>query len=581
MILACFFLFEMGETIILGVPRMEMAEEKWDLDIRPVIEKSRYRDLIPSRGKGSRGGKFEKITFRNGATLKFMSGGGDDKNRAAFSSRILIVTEADGLDKAGGNSREADPLRQMEGRTASYGSMARIFLECTVSFETGRIWQEIQGGSASRIALRCPHCLRHSTPERDSLVGWQQAPDEIAAFERSAFYCDLCGAQWTEADRRTAHDHAVLLHKGQEVDDRGQVTGDAPRTFTLGFRYTAVNNFLLTAGDIGVKEWNAARKEDQDGAEKELCQWTWAKPPKPTVQALSNLDARFIAGKMAQPGRGYVPEDTEAITVGADLHKWHLEWVVVAWRAGCRGHVLDYGVESVPSNDMAEELAILTTLRSLRGAWLAGWQCSNKGLRTPGAVMVDSGYLPDVAYDFCAESGRAFLASKGQGEDQRLKPYSAPKKVGTTLLHIGDQWHVSSILREGGRKTELIEINVDHWKTWLHERWRTKPGDVGSMELFHSSKPDEHFGFARHQTAEVKEAAFVAGRGEIVKWVRKQRQNHWLDALMLACVAASTLGVKLVPSATHSHDSPAPAPPPKRRGFDIPGDDRPFLISNR
>lgn len=580
---ACYHLFERRETIILGLPRMEMARDKWTLDLEPVIQASRYRDMIPTRGTGSRGGSFESIRFRNGATLKFMSGGGGDKNRASFTSRVLIVTEADGLDESGGASREADPLRQMEARTASWGDKARIYLECTVSIEKGRIWQEIQNGTNSRIALCCPICHGYVTPERDSLVGWQGAPDEIAAAERSAFHCDLCGAIWTETQRRQAHALAKLVHKGQEIDKTGTITGDLPRTYTFGYRFTAANNFLRTANFIGGLEWKAANSEDQDGAEKEMCQWVWAKPPKPTVQALANLDARAIATKMAHPGRGYVPEDAEIITLGADLHNWHIEWVAVAWREGCKGHILDYGVEPVPSDAMAVELAILTTLRSLRSTWLAGWQCSNKGPRFSRVGLFDSGYLPEVAYRFCTESGSGFLPSKGQGATQRAGAYNKPKQLSKTILHIGDEWHVATVPRAEGGAIELVEINVDHWKTWLHERWRSKPGTVGAMELFHSSKADEHIAFARHQTSEEKQVEFIQGRGEVVKWVKKQSANHWFDALTLACVAASIAGVKLV-----DPDQPKPAAnsrPPDKNGphklFQIPGDDRPFLVTDR
>src|SRR5262245_31051967 len=73
--LACFIvpllyhLFELQETVICGVPDMDMAGDKWRQDILPVIERSRYRDLLPKQGGGSRGGRIESITFGNGATL--------------------------------------------------------------------------------------------------------------------------------------------------------------------------------------------------------------------------------------------------------------------------------------------------------------------------------------------------------------------------------------------------------------------------------------------------------------------------------------------------------------------------------
>jgi hypothetical protein len=66
------------------LPDMDMAADKWREDILPVIEQARFREYMPTRGGGSRGGRVESLQFTNGATLKFMSGGGGDKSRAGL-----------------------------------------------------------------------------------------------------------------------------------------------------------------------------------------------------------------------------------------------------------------------------------------------------------------------------------------------------------------------------------------------------------------------------------------------------------------------------------------------------------------
>ncbi len=157
-----YHLFELEETVICGLPDMDMAADKWREDLLPAIEQSRYRDLMPSRGGGSRGGRVESFQFRNGATLKFMSGGGGDKSRAGFTSRVVVITETDGMDQSGGNSRESDKITQLEARTRAYGGRKRIYMECTVSTEEGRTWQEYQHGTRSRILLRS----RYASPKR-------------------------------------------------------------------------------------------------------------------------------------------------------------------------------------------------------------------------------------------------------------------------------------------------------------------------------------------------------------------------------------------------------------------------------
>jgi hypothetical protein len=89
---------------------MDMAADKWRLDLLPAIERSKYKHLLPSRGGGSRGARVvEAVHFSNGAVLKFMSGGGSDKSRAGFTSRVVVITETDGMDKPGQTSRESVP----------------------------------------------------------------------------------------------------------------------------------------------------------------------------------------------------------------------------------------------------------------------------------------------------------------------------------------------------------------------------------------------------------------------------------------------------------------------------------------
>ncbi|MCC7336838.1 MAG: phage terminase large subunit family protein [Pirellulaceae bacterium] len=175
--IACFVipllyhLFEYGETVICGLPDMDMATDKWREDLLPIIERSKYRDQLPKQGSGSRGGLVQSLQFRNGATLKFMSGGGGDKSRAAFTSRVVVITETDGRNEPGRNSRESDKISQLIARTRAFGHRSRIYMECTVSTETGRTWQEYTRGTCSHIVLPCPLCNAWVSPEREHLVG--------------------------------------------------------------------------------------------------------------------------------------------------------------------------------------------------------------------------------------------------------------------------------------------------------------------------------------------------------------------------------------------------------------------------
>jgi len=61
-----------------------------------------------------------------------------------------------------------------------------------------------------------------------------------------------------------------------------------------------------------------------------------------------------------------------------------------------------------------------------------------------------------------------------------------------------------------------------------------------------NAKPVEHLSFAKHLTAEKRVEEFIAGRGTVIRWEAMNRNNHYLDALSLACVAGHGVGERLL-----------------------------------
>lgn len=549
-----YHLFEFGETVIFGVPDMEMAYDKWQQDLEPAILASRYADQIPTKGRGSRGGSFASITFRNGATLKFMAGGGDDKNRAAFTSRILVVTEVDGFTSSD-LSVESDKIKQMEARTRAYGNRRRIYLECTVSTETGKIWQEYNAGTCSRIVLPCPHCGGWVSPEREHLLGWQDAPDELDAEERSQFFCPAegCGQAWSEPDRAEANRGAKLIHREQTIGDDGAFLGDPPKTRTLGFRWSAVNNLFTTAGQLGAEEWKSSRELDQDNAERERQQFVWVIPHKSDIQDLAALSVDALMLRQGPHCKGITPPDMQLITAAIDVGKYLLHFTAKAWSSLPLGFTLDYGVQEVHSRDLGEETAILTALRQLREKLLAGWAHGGKQ-KPPTVILVDSGNWYDTVCNFVLESGRPFFASKGFGTTTYSKgAYSRPAGLGKKIKFIGDDFHVA--LQDNG--VALVEYDADAWKSKLHSRLECKPDEPGACLLFRTEDPRIHFSYAKHMTAEKRVEEWQAGKGLTTRWEKIRKENHWLDTESMANLAGACAGVQVV-RINRQHPEPPP-----------------------
>ncbi len=87
----------MGESVILAAPTAEILSYKYEMDLKPAIMASAYRDLLPTKGKGSEGGFPDLLKLANGGSIKFVTGNGSDRTRSSYSARILCVTEAAGM----------------------------------------------------------------------------------------------------------------------------------------------------------------------------------------------------------------------------------------------------------------------------------------------------------------------------------------------------------------------------------------------------------------------------------------------------------------------------------------------------
>ncbi len=588
---ALYHLFECGERIILFLPDMRMASDKWVNDLLPVIKRTRFAGLLPTSGRGSRGGDVERVDFENGASIKWMSGGGGDKRRAGYTARVVIGTELDAMDESGGESREADKITQVMARTRAYGPRARFYGECTLTTEEGRTHREIVGGTDSRIALPCPHCRAFVTPGRENVKGWEDAESVMQAGRRAQWHCPQCDRVWTEDQRRAANQAGVLVHRGQTVRRKRNgevlVQGEPPDTDTLGFRWSAVHNMFLGAGQIGADLWNAARDPNEDNAERSLCQFVFAVPYKPPKLELSPLSVEAIQRRTAtRLVKGMVPGDVQFLTAGVDVHQFSAYYMVVAWRKDATSHIVDYGIIELPTAEFGLAPGILMGLREWRKTVLAGWAVKQTGgVKVPDQVWIDEGWTPEPVKVFCRESVEAhapagwmrFRPSKGHGVGQQLvRAYTRPKKTGALVVHIGQGYH---LVRLKAERTPIVHVDADHWKSFVRDRLSCPAGAPGAMTIYHDT-PRGHMKLSMHLTAEQPVEEYKPGVGRVVKWVTKRSNNQWSDALYQACAAAHLCGVRLMAEPEAAPGAASETTGGRRAGMQMrTPDGRPFVAT--
>jgi len=538
-------LFEVKEDVIVGIPDLGMAAAKWKKDIKPLIERSKYAGFLPIRGSGSQGGDPTIVLFRNGKTLQFMGGGGNDKQRAASTAKVLVITETDGLDEVSATSKEGqNKVDQLEGRIRSHGLDGRAYMECTVSKKTGRTWKEYQAGTESRIACPCPHCKAYVSPEREHLVGWDHATTKIEAGELAAFSCPTCAELLTESDRLEMNLKAVLVHRGQEVTPEGTVVGDPPKTDTLGFRWSAFHNLLTPVALLGMEEWQASRSDDPAAADVVLKQQVWCLPTDtdeiekvPLSIGIVRGSATGYEGRCNRREKWVLPDWSQHITAHVDVGMRVLNWSVNAHGPHGLRDIIAYGATATEQPDLiGPEEAILGGLHRVRET--IEQHCDLT------MALVDCGYQGNkkeknprlVVYEFILSCGPQWQASMGLSAWSRKQQSEQFEPALTSA-----PWYYS---RQTYLRQSLWVVNFEpnHFKHASHGSYLIQPSDKesvrvnGSVTLF-GDQPKIHNEFASQLNAERFEVDHKTGKSE---W-KRHGHNHFFDTDVGNIVARSVI----------------------------------------
>lgn len=277
----------------------------------------------------------------------------------------------------------------------------------------------------------------------------------------------------------------------------------------------------------------------------------------------ATLTADEIAAQINGMPRGAVPISCNHLTAFVDVQADVLFWVATAWESSFTGYVVDYG--TFPEQNRAYftlRSARQTLKKHVKGTGLEGtiyaglqelteiilgreWRRDDGAMLRVGRCLIDAnwGSSTDVVYQFCRQSPHSaiLMPSHGKYVGASSQPFSDyQRKPGD---RIGHNWRVPTI--KGRRAVRYVLYDTNYWKSFVHTRLAVPMGDKGCLSLF-GSKPSRHRLFADHLTAEYR--VKTEGRGRVVdEWkIRPERpDNHWLDCLVGAAVAASMQGCSL------------------------------------
>jgi phage terminase large subunit GpA-like protein len=402
------------------------------------------------------------------------------------------------------------------------------------------IWRLFQQGTRHHFAWPCPHCGDHFIP-RFKHLRWPKGSTPAQARREAYVECPSCGGVIEDHHKPDMIARGVMIAPGQSIED-AQSDRNVPENSTWSSWTSGLCSPFVTFGERAERYLNAYLSGEEDkvqtvmnagfgelytaGAGGELPEWR------------AVLNNRI----------GYPRKPVEAplgvlrVVAGVDVQKRSLIYTIRGFGSRGTSWLLDhgylYGDTSEPQ--VWDDLSLLMT-SPISGLIIE-------------RVFIDSGFRPDKieagdehrVYEWAHRHDYMAFPTKGR-DTLGGRPFSISKievrPDGTRL-----PWSIN-----------LVHINTDFFKSLVHSRLKTPLDQPGAF--FVHNEVDEDY--ARQLVSEAR----VLGDKLKPEWMKRQRDNHFLDTEALCAAAAYSLNVQSIPEGIERSGLGAtPAPPPDDGG---------------
>ena len=382
------------------------------------------------------------------------------------------------------------------------------------------IWQLWQQGTRHHWVWPCPHCEIYFVP-RFNLLRYPLKATPLEAARETFLECPNCGGVIEDSHKAEMNARGRYVAPGQSIDKAGVVSGDPPDTKAISFWVSGLASPFVTFGER-VAVLVEAQQSGDDAMVQQAVNAGFGELYSPGGGEVPEWMEIKEKSRAATYKRGEVPKDVLYLTLTADVQKHSIPWVIRGWGARATSWLVNYGI--LHGDTVDEEI----------------WGTLGDLLITPvenvpiKLAFIDSGFRPgktdtlplNRVYEFCRRFPRRVRPTKGANMPMR-----------TPLL-------ISKIevRRKDGRAAnfglDLMRLDTDHWKSWVHERLRWPDDRIGGWHVFKGVDDDYC-----HQL--VSEARLKHPTGKI-EWVQRSRANHFLDCEAMQAAAGYLLNVQRI-----------------------------------
>ena len=382
------------------------------------------------------------------------------------------------------------------------------------------IWAKWQSGTRHHFAWRCPQCEKWFIP-RMSLLRYPEGATPSQARTRTWLECPNSGCV-IEENQKAAMNAYSLAHggpfggfiaPGMAIDEDGTILeADLPDNTMLSLWVSGLASPFLTWGERVEEVLFAEQTGDSEarqGARNKTGElWSPISGDVPDWQAIKNRAEPYPAGAM--------PDDAIVTTMAVDVQRDRLIFSTRAWGPRATSWLIEHGEYLGDTSQTAV------------------WALLAQKVTTPidgiplRLVFVDSGFRPgkkftlplNRVYQFCRRFKRFVYPSKGSSKPM-LKPLAKSKP---------DVTKDGEVSKYG---LELIRLDTDHWKSFVHERLTWPTDQLGAWHIHAEATED----YCRQLVAEAR----IITDGGKPMWVERSKNNHYLDCEAMNAAAGFML----------------------------------------
>jgi len=491
------------------------------------------KSLWSKTERGQRYGVSEK--WIAGVRLGF-AWAGSATELASHPAGLALVDERDRMGNDVGG--EGDPVELTRARLKNYpGSKLGVFSTPTTE-GASPVWDLLDSGTLHFWAWRCKHCKSAFIPQL-SLLTWEKGLSVEASAKTAVVACPHCGGMHDNRDKHNLNSGGFYI-RHRKLDDRealktgvikvldNYIEDEEPQdTSTASFWMSGLASPWASFFDVAKSLINAYKSGEQERIQTVINTWGGELY---RVKGEAPDWGEVGAKRLEYPPLTIPSRQIQVITLGADVQKYGIYYVIRAWGAMNESWLLDEDY--------------LTGETEYDNVWISLGQVLQKPIldRMINRAFIDSGYRPgDVhrrpdhaVYTFCRRHPGIAFPTKGHDTQEK------PIKFNDMDYSPGG----GKIIKGGIR---LCHIDTDYFKRWIHGRIAWPDDQPGGWHLHANTSED----YCRQVVAE---ELVIKASGRPI-WVRRSKDNHYLDCEVGATAAAQSLNIhKLLPI---NEDAPA------------------------